>query len=319
MLPGSTRITTRVKPVDMPTIEAWATTSKVPHDSEAAPSRLDVTPGQVKATASLSDAAHPAQPSDTDKPASAPLPANDQPAQAAGDKPATTAAPTVPVDAPPESPRARQWITSIASSLAGDSARARQWLASTASSLATGSPRERQWIASIATSLVVLAGTWWLYRTEVDNRVELAIPAPTWAHDEESAQVKQVLQWDRDKTEMLAIDLVGVKEALQQERDKTETLASELAADLAQVRQTLQQERDKTGKLTNELAAELALVKQAPRQGDDKVEKLATDLGQVKEALQQERDRTEKLASALTADLAQVSRCGSRAATRRRS
>jgi hypothetical protein len=266
----------------------------------------------------------------SDKPATAPLPANDKLVQAAGDKPATMATPTVPLEAPTDSPRAQQWVASIASSLATDSARARRWIASIASSLAIDSPRARQWIA--ATSLVVvLAATWWLYRSEVANHVEMTIPAATWAGDDELAQVKQALQQEhdkteklarelttdlaqikqvpqqeRDKTEKLATDLVQVKQALQQDRDKTEKLASELAADLAQVKQVLQQDRDKTEKL----ATDLAQVKQAPQQERDKTEKLAreltTDLAQVKQALQQDRDRSEKLARELATDLAQV-------------
>ena len=78
---------------------------------------------------------------------------------------------------------------------------------------------------------MVLAATWWLYRSEVANHVEITIPAPTWAGDDELAQVKQ---------------------ALQQEHDKTEKLARELTTDLAQVKQVLQQERDKTEKLASE-------------------------------------------------------------------
>ncbi len=133
-----------------------------------------------------------AQASVADKPVTAPLPANDEPVQATGDEPATMAAPTVPLEAPTDSPRARpwiasiatwlatdgprtrQWIASIATSLATDSSRARQWIASIASSPTTDSPRARQWSASITTSLVVLAATLWLYRSEVANPVEIA-------------------------------------------------------------------------------------------------------------------------------------------------
>jgi hypothetical protein len=376
--PGNKRVSTRVKPVVMPTIAAWPTASKAPRHLEPAPSSgPNAMPGHVhKATASRRDALEaslrdalgltqasvtdkpataplpasdkpvmPARDKPTttaqegarepqatqapasDKPATAPLPANDKPVQAASDKPATAAAPTVPLEAPTDSPRARQWIASIASSLAPDSRRARQWVASIASSLATDSPRARQWIASIATSLVVLAATWWLYRSEIANHVENTIPAATWAGDDELAQVKQALQQERDrteelarelitnlaqvkqvpqqerdKTEKLATDLVQVKQALQQERDKTEKLESELATDLAQVKQALQQERDKTEKLARELTTDLAQVKQAPQQERDKIEKLATDLVQVKQTLQQELGKNEKLASALAAD-----------------
>jgi len=232
----------------------------------------------------------------SDKPATAPLPANDKLVQAAGDKPATMATPTVPLEAPTDSPRAQQWVASIASSLATDSARARRWIASIASSLVTDSSRARQWIA--ATSLVVvLAATWWLYRSEVANHVEMTTPAATWAGDDELAQVKQALQQERDKTEKLArelttdlaqmkqvppqerdkteklaTDLVQVKQVLQQDRDKTETLASELTTDLAQVKQALQQERDKTEKLTRELVTDLAQVKQAQKQTEMQVQ-----------------------------------------------
>ncbi|HTG19761.1 MAG TPA: hypothetical protein VK681_06930 [Reyranella sp.] len=336
MLPGNKRVSTRVKPVDMPTIEAWPTASKAPRHLEPAPSsRLNVTPGHVKAaTTSRRDALDPKQDSVTDKPvtgplpasdkpemssrdnpttmataaqesarepqatqasasdkpATAPLPANDKPVQAAGDKPATMAAPTVPLEAPTDSPRARQWIASIAASLvtdsaharrwiasnatslATDSARARRWIASNATSLATDNPRARQWIASIATSLVVLAATWWLYRSEVANHVEMTIPAATWAGGDELAQVKQALQQEHDKTEKLAreltTDLAQVKQVPQQERDKTEKLAT----DLVQVKQALQQERDKTETLASGLAADLAQVKQALQQERDKTE-----------------------------------------------
>jgi hypothetical protein len=378
VLPGNKRVSTRVKPVVMPTIAVWPTASKAPRHLEPAPSSgPNAMPGHVhKATASRRDALEaslrdalgltqssvtdkpataplpvsdkpvmPARGKPTataqegarepqatqapasDKPATAPLPANDKPVQAASDKPATAAAPTVPLEAPTDSPRARQWIASIATSLAPDSRRARQWVASIASSLATDSPRARQWIASIATSLVVLAATWWLYRSEIANHVENTIPAATWAGDDELAQVKQALQQERDrteelarelitnlaqvkqvpqqerdKTEKLATDLVQVKQALQQERDKTEKLESELATDLAQVKQALQQERDKTEKLARELTTDLAQVKQAPQQERDKTEKLATDLVQVKQTLQQELGKNEKLASALAAD-----------------
>jgi hypothetical protein len=244
----------------------------------------------------------------SDKPATAPLPANDKPVQAASDKPATAAAPTVPLEAPTDSPHARQWIASIASSLAPDSRRARQWVASIASSLATDSPRARQWIASIATSLVVLAATWWLYRSEIANHVENTIPAATWAGDDELAQVKQALQQERDRTEELARELITnlaqVKQVPQQERDKTEKLAT----DLVQVKQTLQQELGKNEKLASALAADQ--VKQALQQDRDKAEKLAreltTDFAQVKQALKQERDKSETLARELATDLAQV-------------
>src|SRR5580704_3737766 len=357
VLPGNKRVSTRVKPVVMPTIAVWPTASKAPRHLEPAPSSgPNAMPGHVhKATASRRDALEaslrdalgltqssvtdkpataplpvsdkpvmPARGKPTataqegarepqatqapasDKPATAPLPANDKPVQAASDKPATAAAPTVPLEAPTDSPRARQWIASIASSLAPDSRRARQWVASIASSLATDSPRARQWIASIATSLVVLAATWWLYRSEIANHVENTIPAATWAGDDELAQVKQALQQERDRTEELARELITnlaqVKQALQQERDKTEKLESELATDLAQVKQALQQERDKTEKLARELTTDLAQVKQAPQQERDKIEKLATDLVQVKQTLQQELGKNEKLASALAAD-----------------
>jgi len=173
VLPGNKRVSTRVKPVVMPTIEAWPTAWKAPRHVEPAPSsRPDVMPGHVdKATASLRDAPDLTQASVTDKPAKAPLPAsdkpvmpardnpttmattaqesagepqatqapandkpataplaaNDKPVRAAGDKPATMAAPTVPLEAPTDSPRARQWIASIASSLAIDSRRARRY------------------------------------------------------------------------------------------------------------------------------------------------------------------------------------------------
>ncbi|MGZ5904816.1 MAG: hypothetical protein ACXWKQ_05670, partial [Reyranella sp.] len=101
MLPGKKRVSTRVKPVVMPSIEAWPTASKAPRHLEPVPSsRLDVTPGDVKAMASLRDAPYPTQASDADKPATAPLPANDKPVQAAGYKPATAAAPTVQLEAP---------------------------------------------------------------------------------------------------------------------------------------------------------------------------------------------------------------------------
>src|SRR5580704_12000034 len=371
VLPGNKRVSTRVKPVVMPTIAVWPTASKAPRHLEPAPSSgPNAMPGHVhKATASRRDALEaslrdalgltqssvtdkpataplpvsdkpvmPARGKPTataqegarepqatqapasDKPATAPLPANDKPVQAASDKPATAAAPTVPLEAPTDSPRARQWIASIASSLAPDSRRARQWVASIASSLATDSPRARQWIASIATSLVVLAATWWLYRSEIANHVENTIPAATWAGDDELAQVKQALQQERDRTEELARELITnlaqVKQALQQERDKTEKLARELTTDLAQVKQAPQQERDKIEKLATDLvqvkqtlqqelgkneklASALAAdqVKQAPPQGREKTEKLVMDLAQVKQALQQDRDKAEKLAS----------------------
>src|SRR5580704_16366111 len=247
VLPGNKRVSTRVKPVVMPTIAVWPTASKAPRHLEPAPSSgPNAMPGHVhKATASRRDALEaslrdalgltqssvtdkpataplpvsdkpvmPARGKPTataqegarepqatqapasDKPATAPLPANDKPVQAASDKPATAAAPTVPLEAPTDSPRARQWI------------------------------------ASIASSLVVLAATWWLYRSEIANHVENTIPAATWAGDDELAQVKQ---------------------ALQQERDRTEELARELITNLAQVKQVPQQERDKTEKLATDL------------------------------------------------------------------
>jgi intracellular sulfur oxidation DsrE/DsrF family protein len=225
----------------------------------------------------------------SDKPATAPLPANDKLVQAAGDKPATMATPTVPLEAPTDSPRAQQWVASIASSLATDSARARRWIASIASSLAIDSPRARQWIA--ATSLVVvLAATWWLYRSEVANHVEMTIPAATWAGDDELAQVKQALQQEHDKTEKLAreltTDLAQIKQVPQQERDKTEKLAT----DLVQVKQALQQDRDKTETLASELATDLAQIKQALQQQSDKTDKLTAYLAQIKQAAAQGKE-----------------------------
>ena len=83
VLPGNKRVSSRVNPVVMPTIEAWPT-GKAPRPLEPADSsRLDVMPADVR-KASLQDAADP-QASVADKPVTAPLPANDEPVQATGD------------------------------------------------------------------------------------------------------------------------------------------------------------------------------------------------------------------------------------------
>ena len=59
MLPGNKRVSSRVNPVVMPTIEAWPTASKAPRPLEPADlSRLDVMPADVR-KASLQDAADP--------------------------------------------------------------------------------------------------------------------------------------------------------------------------------------------------------------------------------------------------------------------
>ena len=79
VLPGNKRVSTRVNPVVMPTIEAWPTASKAPRPLEPADSsRLDVMPADVR-KASLRDAADPTQAAVADKPVTAPLPANDKP------------------------------------------------------------------------------------------------------------------------------------------------------------------------------------------------------------------------------------------------
>ena len=94
VLPGNKRVSSRVNPVVMPTIEAWPTASKAPRPLEPSPSsRLDVMPADVR-KASLQDAADPTQASVADKPVTAPLPANDEPVQATGDEPATMATTT---------------------------------------------------------------------------------------------------------------------------------------------------------------------------------------------------------------------------------
>src|ERR1700722_9631776 len=88
VLPGNKRIRTRVRPVEMPTIEAWPSASKGPRHLEPAPSsRLNVTPAHVKATASRRDALEanlragpdPTQASVTDKATTTHLPDSDIP------------------------------------------------------------------------------------------------------------------------------------------------------------------------------------------------------------------------------------------------
>ena len=127
--------------------------------------------------------------------------------------------------------------------------------------------RPRRWL-KIAASLAALVAGAWLYSREAAKNIEMPFPPATRA-DDISAQAKQALQQDRDKTEKLAGEqttLAQVKQAPQQDRDKTEKLVGELTKDLAQVRQALQQDRDKTEKLAGELTTTLAQVKQAPQQ-----------------------------------------------------
>ncbi len=94
MLPGNNRVSTKVKPVVMPTIEPWPTASKASSPLEPADSsRLDVMPGHVR-----KDMTGP-----QDAP-TVPLPANDKPAQAAIDEPATMATATVPLESAERQP-----------------------------------------------------------------------------------------------------------------------------------------------------------------------------------------------------------------------
>jgi septal ring factor EnvC (AmiA/AmiB activator) len=172
--------------------------------------------------------------------------------------------------------------------------------------------RPRRWLKIGAFLAALVAGAW-LYSMEATKNIETSFLPATRA-DDNSAQVKQAPQQDRDKTQKLVGELTTtlaqVKQAPQQDRDKTQKLVGELTTDLAEVKQALQQERDRTEKLAGELATTLAQVKQAPQQDRDKTEKLAgeltTDLAQVKQALQQDRDKTEKLAGELATTLAQV-------------
>jgi hypothetical protein len=128
--------------------------------------------------------------------------------------------------------------------------------------------RRPRWL-KIAASLAVLVAGAWLYSREAAKNIETSFP-PAIRADDNSAQVKQALQQDRNKTEKLAGELTTtsaqVKQAPQQDRDKTEKLVGELTTDLAQVKQALQQERDKTEKLAGELTTNLAEVKQALKQ-----------------------------------------------------
>ena len=165
MLPGNKRVRTRVKPVEMPTIEAWPTASKAPRHLEPAPSsRLDVTPGHVKATASRRDALDPKQASVTDKPATAPLPASDKPVMPARDNPTTMATtaqesarepqatqapasdkpatPPLPAnDRPVQAAGDKPVTMAVPLEAPTDSPRARQWIASIASSQSSSSRR----------------------------------------------------------------------------------------------------------------------------------------------------------------------------------
>ena len=101
--------------------------------------------------------------------------------------------------------------------------------------------RPRPWL-KITASLVALVAGAWLYSREVAKNIEMPFPSATRA-DDNSAQVKQALQQERDKAEKQVreptAELTQVKQALQQDRDKTEKQVRELTTDLAQVKQAL--------------------------------------------------------------------------------
>ena len=128
--------------------------------------------------------------------------------------------------------------------------------------------RPRRWLKIGAFLAALVAGAW-LYSMEATKNIETSFLPATRA-DDNSAQVKQAPQQDRDKTQKLVGELTTtlaqVKQAPQQDRDKTQKLVGELTTDLAQVKQALQQDRDRTEKLAGELTTTLAQVKQALKQ-----------------------------------------------------
>jgi hypothetical protein len=182
-----------------PTMAARPTAPEAPGNPELARSAgRDATPGRGrKATPSRSDTPKPAQAPATDESAMAPRTTRDRPGMALGGKPATIGArPTAP----------------------------------------TGNRRVQRWLemASLAACLVAGAAGWWLYRSEVDNRVEMAIQPSTRAGDD-LAQVKQALQQERDKAEKLGRELAMAR------RELGSPAAALTKAGDAELRQALQQ------------------------------------------------------------------------------
>jgi len=153
------------------------------------------------ATLSRSDIPKPAQAPATDKSATAPRPMRDRPGMPLGSKAAMMSArPTAPPGAP------------------------------------TGNRRVPRWLEMTALAACLIVGTagWWLYLSEVDNRVEMPIAAATRAGDD-FAQVKQVLQQERDKAEKLGREL-----AMARREPRSPAGALTKASD-AELRQALQQ------------------------------------------------------------------------------
>ncbi len=227
----------------LPTMAAWPTAPEAPGNAELTRSaRRDATPGRGRnATTSPSDAPGPMQVSATDRPATAALPKSDKPATPARDKPSTAARSTAP-----EAVRPTASLEAPA-----DTRGAWRW------------PK----IAAIAASVVAVGAGGWLYRGEVANHVEMAIPPATQAGDD-LAEVKQALQQERDKAEKLARELAEAWRAL---RSQAEAVADNAAQnqELTDLRRALQQtegqseayqellaqERDRNRALEEQLAA----------------------------------------------------------------
>ena len=140
-------------------------------------------------------------PSDSPKPAQAPATLPDEPGMSPGARRSTTGVRrTAPSGGPAGYRRVQRWLE----------------------------------IASLAACLVAGAAGWWLYRSEVDNRVEMPIPPVTRASDD-LARVQQALQQERDNAEKLGRELAAAKREL-----RSPAAALTKAGD-AELRQTLQQ------------------------------------------------------------------------------
>jgi hypothetical protein len=208
MLRGFRRVRNRV--AVLPTMAAYPApeASRAAEPARSASEEAPKSRGRTSRS-STSDGFSPTKARATDKLAIAPLPKGDKPAVAASNKPATLAPPIDDLN----NTRPARW----------------------------GLPQ----VALIAAFLVVSAAGWSLYGGDLTNDVGLTIPPATQAGDD-LAQVRQELQQERDKSEMLARELQAataanknaahgqelneVQRALQQEHDKAEQLARELAA-----------------------------------------------------------------------------------------
>jgi hypothetical protein len=171
--------------------------------------------------------------------------------------------------------------------------------------------RARRWlkIALIAACLVAVAAGWWLYRSEIANHVEMTIPPATLAGDD-LAQIKQVLQQERDKAEKLARELatawreLEMRAVLRRKASDEASQAQQAAERTAvELQQAAQQERDKVETLTRDLAAarreietQTATARTAGSEAAQAKEAAERSEATAPQALQEERARADALA-----------------------